>query len=190
MHSNRMLFGVVIVIAAIVASGVALLWLRTRSSDTAGKPALKEQQLTQRPLLDEPLPIVFYYPNDGMLVKKSASVKRQPDTQSQARESLAALFADQQVLMEPVLRDVRLREIYLDGSGTAYIDLTPGPRKDVRASAWEEQLAIYALVNTLQKNFEEIKRVVLLLDGGEAQTLAGHMDLSGTFTMRTDLVKQ
>jgi hypothetical protein len=60
----------------------------------------------------------------------------------------------------------------------------------VRASAWEEQLAIYALVNTLLQNFEEIKQVVLLLDGGEAQTLAGHMDLSRTFTKRMDLVKQ
>jgi hypothetical protein len=60
----------------------------------------------------------------------------------------------------------------------------------VRASAWEEQLAIYALVNTLLQNFEEIKQVVLLLDGGEAQTLAGHMDLSRTFAKRMDLVKQ
>jgi len=89
-----------------------------------------------------------------------------------------------------VLRDIRLRELYLDAFGTAYIDLSPGPQKDVRASAWEEQLAIYAMVNTLLQNFDGIKTVVLLIDGREAQTLAGHMDLSRTFTKRMDLVKQ
>jgi hypothetical protein len=125
-----------------------------------------------------------------MLAAVPAMVKRQPDTQSLARAALAALFADQRTQLEPVLRDIRLRELYLDSSGTAYIDLTPVRQKDVRASAWEEQLAIYALVNTLLQNFQEIKQVVLLLDGGEAQTLAGHMDLSRTFAKRMDLVKQ
>jgi hypothetical protein len=189
-QSNRLLFGVVIIIAAIVASGGGLLWKRMNSANTAPMPAEQDRQLAQQLLRDEPLSITLYFPHEGMLATGSAVVKRQPDTQSQARAALAALFADQRTPLEPVLRDIRLRELYLDGSGTAYIDLTPGPRKDVRASAWEEQLAIYALVNTLLQNFEDIKQVVLLLDGGEAQTLAGHMDLSRTFTKRMDLVKQ
>jgi hypothetical protein len=89
-----------------------------------------------------------------------------------------------------VLRDIRLRAFYLDASGTAYIDLAAGLKKDVLASAWEEQLALYAMVNTLLRNFEEIKQVLFLFEGGEAQTLAGHMDLSRTFTKRMDLVRQ
>jgi hypothetical protein len=125
-----------------------------------------------------------------MLVAAPVQVKRQPDVQSLARAALTALFADQRAQLEPVIRDIRLRELFLDESGTAYVDLTTGRQKDVRASAWEEQLAIYALVNSLQQNFQEIKQVVLLLDGGEAQTLAGHMDLSRTFAKRMDLVKQ
>ncbi len=190
LQSNRVLLGVVIVIATIVAAGGTMLWLRTRSTDTARNPAMGDQQLTQRFLRDEPLPITLYYPNDGMLAAGSAVVKRKPDTQSQAREALAVLFADQRASQAPVLRDISLRAFYLDASGTAYIDLTPGTRKEVLASAWEEQLAIYAMVNTLLQNFDEIKQVFLLFDGREAQTLAGHMDLTRTFTKRMDLVKQ
>jgi len=191
MQSNQLLLGVVIVLAAIVASGGIMLWIRMPSTDTAQKPVLQDQQLAHQQFLrDEPLPITLYYPHEGMLATGSAVVKRQPDTQSLARAALAALFADQRATLEPVLRDIRLRELFIDAAGTAYIDLTPGPQKDVRASAWEEQLAIYALVNTLLQNFEEIKQVELLLDGREAQTLAGHMDLSRTFTKRMDLVKQ
>ena len=191
MQSNRLLLGVVIILAAIIASGGIMLWMRMPSNDTVQKPALQDQKLAHQQFLrNEPLPITLYYPQEGMLAARSAVVKRQPDTQSLARAALAALFADQQASLEPVLRDIRLRELFVDASGTAYIDLTPGPQKDVRASAWEEQLAIYALVNTLLQNFEEIKQVELLLDGREAQTLAGHMDLSRTFTKRMDLVKQ
>ncbi len=190
MQSNRLLFGVAIIIAAIVASGGGLLWLWMNATDTAPISAEQDKQLAQQLLRDEPLSITLYYPHEGMLATESTVVKLQPDTQSLARAALVALFADQRVALAPVLRDIRLRELYLDGSGTAYIDLTPGTQKDVRASAWEEQLAIYALVNTLLQNFEEIKQVELLLDGREAQTLAGHMDLSRTFTKRMDLVKQ
>jgi hypothetical protein len=189
-QSSRLLISTVIIIFAIIASGGGLLWLWMNSTKTAPAPVEQDRQLTQRLLRDEPLSITLYYPHEGMLAVVPALVKRQPDVQSLAREALAALFADQRAQLEPVLRDIRLRELYLDSSGTAYIDLTPGRQKDVRASAWEEQLAIYALVNTLLQNFQEIKQVVLLLDGGEAQTLAGHMDLSRTFAKRMDLVKQ
>jgi hypothetical protein len=189
MQSSRLLISVVVIIVAIIASG-GLLWRWMNSTKTAPVPVEQDRQLAQRLLRDEPLSVTLYYPHEGMLAAVPALVTRQPDAQSLARAALAALFADQRARLEPVLRDIRLRELYLDGSGTAYLDLTPGQQKDVHASAWEEQLAIYALVNTLLQNFQEIKQVVLLLDGGEAQTLAGHMDLSRTFAKRMDLVKQ
>lgn len=190
MQGNRQLLVVVIVIAAIVASGGILLWLRMPSTDVDKIPALQDQELAQHLLRDEPLSIILYYPVEGMLEAGSGAVKRQPDSQSQAREALAALFTDQRDPPAPVLRDIRMQAFYLDASGTAYIDLALGPQKEVRASAWEEQLAIYAMVNTLIQNFEEIKQVHLLIEGREAQTLAGHIDLSGMFTKRMDLVKQ
>lgn len=183
------MLGTVIVIITVVAAAAAVLWLRMSAPEAPVRPATQDQQRAQQIRRDEPLPITIYYPSEGMLAPGPAVVKRQPDTQSLARESLAVLFADQRASQAPALRDLSLREFYLDASGTAYIDLTPGSHKDVRASAWEEQLAIYAMVNTLQRNFEEIKQVVVLLDGREAQTLAGHMDLSRAFTKRMELVK-
>ena len=189
-QGSQLLIRTVIIIVVLIASGGGLLWLLTKPTKTAPMPVEQDRQVTQRLLRDEPLSITLYYPHEGMLAAVPVLVKRQPDVQSLARAALAALFTDQRAKLEPVLRDISLRELYLDGSGTAYIDLTPGRQKDVRASAWEEQLAIYALVNTLLQNFQEIRQVVLLLDGGEAQTLAGHMDLSRTFTKRMDLLKQ
>jgi hypothetical protein len=190
MQGNRQLLVVVVIVAAIIASGGIVLWLWMPSTDADRTPAMQEQGVSPRYLLDEPLPIMVYYPADGMLEAGSAAVKRQPDMQSLARESLSALFTGQRDVPAPVLRDIKLQAFYLDASGTAYIDLAPGPQKAVRASAWDEHLAIYAMVNTLMQNFEEIKQVRILFDGRKAQSLAGHIDLSRMFTKRMDLVKQ
>ena len=192
MNKNTVLGAAIFLVTIVVAGGGLLL--RRSSIDTAQNPAEQDQQLAQQLRQqfrrDEPLTVMLYYPSEGMLATGSAVVKRLPDTQSQARESLVVMLADQRASSVPALRDIKLREFYLDASGTAYIDLATGPQKNVLASAWEEQLAIFALTNTLQQNFDEIKQVVFLIEGRDAQTLAGHMDLSRTFTKRLDLVKQ
>jgi hypothetical protein len=183
------LIAVVIGIALIIAGG---FYLRTRmnAEDAAGKTAEQNASpLIQPAFRNEPLSVTLYYPLEGMLVAGTTPAKRQPDTQAQARETLVAVFQDRRAAQAPVLRDVKPRAFYLDGKGTAYIDLTPG-EPAVRASAWDEQLAVYALVNTLMQNFEEIKQVAFLVDGRDAQTLAGHMDLSRKYTKRMDLVRQ
>jgi hypothetical protein len=188
-RDNRLLFIIVIGIVLIVAGG---LYIHTRmdAPDGARKPADRDAyQLIQPAFRNEPLVVTLYYPLGGMLASGTAPVKRHPDTQSQARETIAAALQDPRASQAPALGDIKLKAFYLDQRGTAYIDLAPSSLP-VRASAWDEQLAVYALVNTLTQNFEEIKRVVFLVDGRDAQTLAGHLDLSRKFTKRMDLVKQ
>jgi hypothetical protein len=62
-------------------------------------------------------------------------------------------------------------------------------QKELKASVEGELLAVYALVNSLTQSIPEVRQVRFLLDGREAQTLAGHIDLSRSFVKRTDLVK-
>jgi hypothetical protein len=47
---------------------------------------------------------------------------------------------------------------------------------------------VFAVVNTLTYNFKSIKRVFILIDGSEKETLAGHIDLSRPLLPRYDLV--
>ncbi|HTP05922.1 MAG TPA: GerMN domain-containing protein [Nitrospirota bacterium] len=188
---NRLLFGVVVIIFAIAAAAGIYIWSLMRSSSVPLNTVVPPQSvLDQPPRLDEPLTVVLYFPLDGMLASGSAAVKRQPDAQSQAREILTVMLGDQRAGQAALLKDVKLRELYLDASGTAYVDLATVQQKEIRASARDELTALYAVVNTLLQNIEEIKRVRVLLDGREAQTLAGHIDLSRVFSKRMDLVKQ
>ena len=187
---NRLLLVIIISIMIIAAGGGWYLRVLTRALDIAQKSPERGQSLIQPAFRNEPLAITVYYPVDGLLLSGTASVKRQPDTQAQARETLAAVFADQRAAQTAVFRDIKLKAFYLDDRGTAYIDIAPAvQQRDIRASAWEESLAIYAMVNTVMQNFDEIKQVVFLMDGRDAQSLAGHMDLSRKFTKRMDLVR-
>ena len=54
--------------------------------------------------------------------------------------------------------------------GTAYVDLGRGRPGGIRGVGRDELLAVYAVVNTLTQNFEEIRQVRFLIEGREAQT--------------------
>jgi hypothetical protein len=193
--SNRLLIsaGAVIIVLA-VGAGAYLGWRMSVPSGggTSSLPTLQGLPLSQAQLLrrDAPFTVTLFYPVNGLLSAGTAAVKRQPDTQAQAREILTALLADERAVLVAVLKDIKLLELYLDSTGTAYVDLIPNQQKEIAASTGEELLALYAMVDTLMLNFEEVKQVLFLVDGRESRTLAGHVDLSRKFTKRMDLVRQ
>ncbi len=178
------------IFAAAAVAGV-FVWLRLSAPDPQqNQAALAPSLLAHPPRPDESLAITLYYPENGLLATGTIPIKRQPDPQAQAREALGAVFADKRVLQAAVFADLKIRGVFLDASGTAYVDLSSARQNGAAASAWDELLTIYSLVNTLTKNFDEIKQVRFLFEGKETQTLAGHIDLARKFDKRMDLVKQ
>jgi hypothetical protein len=188
-RDNRLLISVVIIFCVVAGAGLAA-WMRMNAPEGPSVQPPVRPALSVPATRNEPLMVTVFIPAGDMLMTGVVGVTRQPDTQSQSREVLVALFADQRAAAAPILRDVRFKAVYLDAAGTAYVDLSAPLQKSVKASAWEEFIAVYALVNTLMQNFEEIRQVRLMVDGKEAQTFAGHLDLSRSFTKRMDLVKQ
>lgn len=193
-RSGKPLVTALAIIAALAVAGLSF-WYGWHRMQPAPEPssAVPQGKAATAPVSppEEPVVITLYYPADGALMVGSIGVKRQPDLQSQAREAAAVCISNQRALQAAVLKDVRLRAFYLDLSGTAYVDLgfAQPEQKDIRASAWDELMAVYAFVNTLTQNFEEIRQVRFLVEGREAQTLAGHIDLTKAFTKRKDLAK-
>lgn len=176
----------------LITAGGGYLWYRTTKGPQNEPPGRAEGR-SPGPVerTNEPFPVTLFLPAEGRLVSAAVAVKRQLDAQLQAREAVVALLAGEQGARFAVLKDLRLRALYLDASGAAYLDLSPvsANQKEIRASAEDELLAVYALVNTLVQNVPEVRQVRFLVDGREVQTLAGHIDLSRSFGKRADLVK-
>ncbi len=76
----------------------------------------------------------------------------------------------------PFPPDCGLRAIFLLDASEAVVDLK-GPVNEGGGSA-TEMARVYGLVDTLAWNFKEVKSVKLLINGMDAQTLLGHLDIS------------
>ena len=183
---------VVMVLVLLAASVGGYLWFRASGMpQPAPIPPQEAGPAVPAEKPNEPFMATLYLPAERRLAASVVAVKREPDVQLQARETVAAVLAGDRGGKAAVLKELKLRALYLDAAGTAYLDLLPvvPGQKEIRASAQDELLAVYALVNTVIQNFTEIRQVRIVLDGREAQTLAGHIDLSRSFVKRTDLVK-
>jgi spore germination protein GerM len=70
-----------------------------------------------------------------------------------------------------------LRGLYVSQSNEAFVDLDASIRTAHPGGTLEELLTVYTLTNALLTNLPTLKEVQLLIDGREADTLAGHVDL-------------
>lgn len=79
--------------------------------------------------------------------------------------------------LEPTIpRETRLLNVFIDSSGTAYVDFNHRLQDGLSGGAQEELYAVFSIVNTLTSNFVQIVRVQILIEGAETPTLAGHVD--------------
>ena len=91
--------------------------------------------------------------------------------------------------MPALPRDVKLRAVYMADSGDVFIDLDGQALRAGAQGSLEELMAVYALVNAVTVNLPTVGRVQLLLDGREADTLAGHVDLRQPLRKNEGLIR-
>jgi len=89
-------------------------------------------------------------------------------------------------LVSPLPPGIQLRQLYIDGQGIAYVDFGPELRDLHPGGSRAELLAVYSIVDTLAYNFDQVKRVKILIEGSEIETLAGHIDLRRPLKPRVD----
>lgn len=82
--------------------------------------------------------------------------------------------------------DAVLLAFYILPDGTAIADFSEALATSIPSGIASEQLAVDSMARTLEANVPEVKRLKVLIHGQEAETLAGHVDLTGTFVVRAD----
>jgi Sporulation and spore germination len=83
-----------------------------------------------------------------------------------------------------------LRAFYITDRGDAFVDLSPEVSTMHPGGSTNELLTVYAIVNTVTANLSAVQRVQILIDGKQADTLAGHVDLRRPFERDTSLVRE
>ncbi len=163
-----------------VGGGTLWLWLgfpwRSRASlETAGRADSSARR-------DE-LSIWFASIQEDALVSEKRGVPTTATPSDRAKAILRELIAGPKTeALRTLPADVKVRELFIDDQGTAYVDFTEALSRNHPGGPWSEMLTIQSIVQTLTGNVPEIKRVQILIEGREEDTLAGHVDIRGPIT--------
>ena len=122
---------------------------------------------------------LFYVAPDGL---RLAPVQREVlyggTTAEQARRLLdAQLEPPPDGMTTAIPQGVTLRRLFLDDKGNAYADFSPELRSAHPGGSLNEIFTTYTIVNAVTANLPAVTAVQILIDGREADTLAGHVDL-------------
>jgi spore germination protein GerM len=83
--------------------------------------------------------------------------------------------------LSPFPEETKLRQLFITKDGIAYVDFSKEFMDKHPSGSSAELATVYSIVNTLAYNFKAIKRVFILVEGGEKETLGGHINLGQAF---------
>jgi hypothetical protein len=124
--------------------------------------------------------------DDGTLVDSTVELPLSSDPVLCSKQVLNTLLAG------PVDADLRtlppdavLLAFYLLPNGTAIADFSEPLATATPSGIQSEQMAVDSITRTLEANVSNVQRLKILIHGQEVETLAGHLDLTGTFLVNT-----
>jgi len=148
-------------------------------SDESAKARLNEAALQSGAGPNETAVLFFPSLNSRMLVAENRPIKWAPAQADRVRQVLLALAeGPSQRLGHPLAASTTVRAVFLAPEGTAYVDFSNDLLNGISPGIETESLAVYSIVNSITTNIPSVKRVKILIQGQEVETLEGHADLT------------
>lgn len=198
----------------VAAALVALLWWTAAERGERGD--VPRADGTGELEAGQPAVFTLYFPGPGGLLhpeERELAVEEDGRGRGQARALVLALLGGPETegLVAPFPAEVGLLDLYIDPDGVAFVDLGgdgddvpagtsaggedgPGaggarqPVEPPEGGSREEMQRVYSVVHTLTGNLPGISRVVLLWNGRQLPSFAGHLDTSIPLWPKPDLV--
>ncbi len=152
-----------------------------------------EASENQNPLLEELFEGFVYYSDADKIALKSVkkNFSSSLDAYSLGMEIVRMVIKgpSDAVLRPTWPENTKLNAFFITDDGSAFIDLDIDPSLAETMDTTSELLAIYSMVNSLALNISKIKQVKILIQGKDAQTLAGHIGLEHFYKANMLIVK-
>ena len=179
---------------AVVIAGLYFPILKQRVKQTAKIQPQSEEQarreltqsLTANPTEARVNAKLFWASNahDGSLAPVSVELPLSNEPALRAKQVLNTLLAGP---ADPELRtlppDAVLLAFYLLPDGTGIADFSEAMASSIPSGIESEQRAVDSITRTLAASVPQITRLKILIHGQEVETLAGHLDLTGSFVV-------
>ena len=173
-----------VLLALTIAAATLTLVLVERWETGAGSPAGLDGAEAGREAGSPFTATMYYVAGNGLgLVRRDIDVPYAADPLLRARIVVERqLERPPRRLLSPFPSGTRLRAVYLADDGNLFVDLSGEVTTQHSGGSLDELLTVYALVNAITTNVHEVTAVQILVEGGEVDTLAGHIDLRQPLT--------
>jgi hypothetical protein len=184
-------------VAAVIFAAIYLMILRSRVRELARQAQIAEQaqrKITQGPIstpTDARVKAQLFWASTttpGALDSSVIELPLSADPVQRSRQLVDALILSSPTPAQRTLpADATLLSFYLLPDGTAFADFADTLSTGTPSGILSEQLAVDSITKTLAASVPQIRRLKILLHGQEADTLAGHLDLTGYFMVNAAL---
>ncbi len=169
---------------AVLAVGLALFFFLSENRETIKKTPADAGTAAPGAAGSDPGPkrtvrLLFLSEDSEALIPEEREIAADAASPAaEAREILRELIKGSQAgLLSAVPPETKLLQIYIDKDGTAYVDLSREFADRHPSGTSAEIATVFAVVDSLALNLPSVKKVFLLIDGEERETLAGHIAL-------------
>lgn len=176
---------ILIPVLAVLAVVLALFFFLSENRETikkapaAAEPSAGEGGAAADVRLKRKVDLLFLSEESDALIREEREIFADASSPArEAREILLELIKGSQTgLLSTVPPETRLIQVYIDKEGTAFVDLSREFADRHPSGSSAEIATVYAVVDTLASNIASVKKVFILIDGEERETLSGHVAL-------------
>lgn len=183
---------ILIIALSAVIIGVIIMVVtgQLRQRPTGDNPRSNPRAIAEQPFEKTAVHLYFADKDNNYLIAEQRALPHSDDPLVLGRSLVEALIqGPQKGLMRTLPQATEIRALYLVADRTLCIDLTEAIKDKHPGGSQTELLTIYSLVNTLILNLPEIDRIKILINGREATTLGGHVDLQFPFNANMLLIR-
>ena len=161
-------------ICMLIAMGIAIdnMVAQDTERDTENKEETPDENSIEVKL--------YFLTQDGnTLVPEKRFIGKYGDITDQMKLTLIELIRGPQTgLISTIPQGTDVREVFLDEKQCAYVDFSRIISQNHDGGTTGELITISSIVSTLTQTFpNKIRKVRILIDGREAKTIAGHIDI-------------
>ncbi len=143
---------------------------------------VESQEQPQTPEKTKRVTLFFLSEQDSLLHGEEREIAERPSVAEEAQEVMAELIKGPRgELVTCLPPETKLRQLFVTKEGLVYADFSKEIWEKHPSGSSAELSTVYCVVNTLTRNFPSLKKVFILVEGGERETLDGHIDLGKPF---------
>ena len=178
----------VFVLAVLIGIGIGALFLFRQDVVNVLKPGV-----TKRIVSKEQKNVTLYFSDEEgeYLIGERDKITKKDRVEEEAKELVAELIRGPKGKLIPTLPpQTRLLTLQVDERGMAKLSFSKAFTADHPGGSSAEIMTVYSIVNSLTTNFPQIKRVQILVEGKEIESIAGHLSLIRPISSKPDLIRK